>query len=181
MEVKYLWGICGDEYGFGNRSKILWLESSTHVSESTLEDFSSVMWSSMCFAPWTTLLFIDDLFEHLAQGIWTIHMDKHEMYFSLSHQLPPRPMVVQRYYWDLMRTSMVLKIFFFWTWATCHVSLVNPLRRLRFPKGPPHVFFWMAGVASLTLFLGPINRCIPSPAIHISHNFLSTISSKSLI
>ena len=38
MEVTYLGGICGDEYGFGNRSKILWLESSTHVSESIPED-----------------------------------------------------------------------------------------------------------------------------------------------
>ena len=29
--------------------------------------------------PWMTLLVIDGLSKHLAQGIWTIHMDEHEM------------------------------------------------------------------------------------------------------
>ena len=90
MEVKYLWGICDDEYGFGNRSKILWLESFTHVSESTPEDFFKFYVVVHVLCPWTTLLFIDrvlcdrpcalpmdDSFAH-RQSIWTFgsrHLD----------------------------------------------------------------------------------------------------------
>ena len=59
--------------------------------------------------------------------------------------------------------------------------LVGLLCRLHFPTVSPRVIRWMDGVTSLSPFLGPLYRCIPSLAPHISHNFLSANSSKSLV
>ena len=118
--------------------------------------FLSVMWSSMCFVHgWLfcshtvlcetsmcfargRLLCSNSLLEHLAQCLWTSHMDEHEMWFSLSlsYQLPPRPMVIQRHYSDLIRSFVVLTknflfLFFFslghasrLSWLTCWVDCV---------------------------------------------------------
>ena len=61
------------------------------------------------------------------------------------------------------------------------IFLVDLLRRLRFSKGLPYVAFLMAGVASLTLLLGPINRYILFLALRLSHNLPSAISSKGLV
>ena len=85
-------------------------------------------------------------------------------------------------------------------WLVCVVSLTL-LLRLHFPTASPHVIRWMDGVASLSQFRHVsfaewmaslrcphfwalyiyIYRCILSLAPHLSHNFLSANSSKSLV
>ena len=62
--------------------------------------------------------------------------------------------------------------FIFLVWATCHDFVGWPVKSIAFFKRLPCVFFWMVGVASLTPFLGPINRYIPSLAPHNSQNSL---------
>ena len=70
---------------------------------------------------------------------------------------------------------------FFLYGATCHDFLGWLVASIIFFKGLPRVAFLMAGVASLTLLLGPINRYILFLALHLSHNPPSAISSKGLV
>ena len=65
-EVKHLWGICGDEYGFGSHSRIPWEFPKCHV-----------VVHALCL--WMTPLSIDDLPECLAFGSRTTLMDELEM------------------------------------------------------------------------------------------------------
>ena len=65
-EVKHLWGICGDKYGFGSHSRILWEFPKCHV-----------VVHALCL--WMTPLSIDDLPECLAFGSRTTLMDELEM------------------------------------------------------------------------------------------------------
>ena len=61
------------------------------------------------------------------------------------------------------------------------ISLVDLSRWFKFSRKMPRVIFWLVHIALLTSPLGPINMCILSLTLHFSHNFSSSISSKSLV
>ena len=123
------------------------------------------------------LLLMDNLLEWLALGFWTTLMDVLEMvrFFIVPHQLPPCPRIIQS------AAITLVKFKLFQIMPHFVISLVNSSRPFHFSKKVPRVTSWMARVVSLTSPLGPINMCILSLILYLSHNFSFAISSKSLV
>ena len=158
MEVKYLRGICGDEHGLSNCSKILWLESFIHKSESNTWGFPkcyvavhvlrlwmtcSVLCDRLCAFP------MDDSFtqtayeNHLANWCpWTILMDELETVIFAIPLVAPlsrgRPRILlgfnSRFYGSDL-TPFLFFFFFFFFGATCHDLIGWPVASIVFFKG----------------------------------------------